>query len=87
LQGQVGKQGLRKVSLLSICEKQISNERNPEMACKIPAACLLVARDPTPSPMALNKKNAKAVRHCNTYNILVLAEAKHKPKDITTQAE
>lgn len=65
---------------------QIRREKNPEIACKIPAAFLLQPSDPIPSPTALNKKNAKAVRHWRIYNTLVLAEVKHKPKTITNHA-
>ena len=53
-----------------IWAKQISKEKNPEMACKIPAACLLALSEPNPSAIPLIKKKPKAVRHWSIYNIL-----------------
>ena len=40
---------------------QINKEKKPEIACKIPAACLFVANELNPSSMALSNKNAMAV--------------------------
>lgn len=55
---------------------QINKEKNPEIACKIPAAFLLVAKELHPSPTALSKKNTKAVMHCKMKRRFVLVEAK-----------
>ena len=57
--GKVGNTGLWNASLFKSWLIQINKEKNPEIACKIPAACLLVAKDPHPSPTALNKKKLK----------------------------
>ncbi len=66
---------------------QINKEKNPEMACNIPAAFLLVAKEPHPSPIALNKKNQKAVKHCKMKRRFVLTDAIRIQKERTTQAE
>ena len=65
---------------------QIRRDKNPEITYKIPAASLLQSSDPIPSPIALNNKNTKTIIHWRMYNILVLAEANHKPKAITKHA-
>ncbi len=66
---------------------QINKEKNPEIACNIPAACLFVAKEPHPSPIALNKKYAKAVIHCKMKRRFDLTDAIRIPKERTTQAE
>ena len=85
--GQVRITGLWNPSLFKSWLIQINKKKNPEIFCKMPAACLLVAKELHPSPTALSKKNTKAVMHCKMKRIFVLVEAKRIPKEITTMAE
>ena len=42
---------------------QTKSEKNPEIAWNIPAAFLFVPNEPTPSPIALRRKNINAAIH------------------------
>ena len=66
---------------------QINKEKNPEITCRIPAAFLLVPKEPLPSPTALSKKKTKAVMQCKIYKRFVHVDANRIPKEITTIAE
>ena len=85
--GQVGNTGLWNPSLFKSWLIQINKKKNPEIFCKIPTACLLVAKELHPSQIALSKKNTKTVIHCEMIRRFVLVEAKRIPKEITTMAE
>ena len=84
--GQVRITGLWNPSLFKSWLIQINKKKNPEIFCKMPAACLLVAKELHLSQITLSKKNTKAVIHCEMIRRFVLVEAKRIPKEITTIA-
>ena len=84
--GQVRITGLWNPSLFKSWLIQINKKKNPEIFCKMPAACLLVAKELHLSQITLSKKNTKAVIHCEMIRRFVLVEAKRIPKEMTAVA-